>query len=134
MGYLMPSDEQLIDALRIALKKAHTVDSQTLLRQLVKQEINTTSKEYGVNAQRLRKIAIDCPFVSIDIQSRKGDPKKYLSHCPVCETPLKKVKNLTIWGGEVTIQLRCPTCGYWTGKQKRVPIRYIFHYVPQEIL
>ena len=42
--------------------------------------------------------------------------------------PSKGVKNLTIWGGEVTIQFQCSDCGYWTGKKKRIPTRYVFHF------
>jgi len=42
-------------------------------------------------------------------------------------TKKKRVKNLTIWGGEVTIEFRCNKCGYWTGKKKRIPTRYVFH-------
>ncbi|MFO8077311.1 MAG: hypothetical protein R6U21_01515 [Thermoplasmatota archaeon] len=128
MSYFIPSDKKVRYALKKVLRKAHRVPSQTLLTKLVQEELCTSKKKYGLSPQRLRKIAIESPFVSLDIHSREGDPKKTLSHCPVCHHFLTHVKNLTIWGGEVTIQFRCSSCGYWTGKKKRVPTRYSFQY------
>jgi len=128
MSYFIPSDEKVRNALKKVLQKAHRVPSQSLLTKLVLEELCTGKKTYGLSPQRLRKIAVESPFVSLDIHSREGDPKKTLSSCPVCHHPLTHVKNLTIWGGEVTIQFKCRFCGYWTGKKKRVPTRYSFQY------
>mgnify|MGYP006282351315 CR=1 FL=1 len=128
MSYFIPSDRKVRDALKKVLQKAHRVQSQSLLTKLVQEELRTPKKTYGLSPQRLRKIAIESCFVSIDIHSREGDPKKTLSSCPVCHHSLTHVKNLTIWGGEVTIQFKCSFCGYWTGKKKRVPTRYSFQY------
>jgi C4-type Zn-finger protein len=50
-----------------------------------------------------------------------------MTKCPVCGGSLKNVKNLTIYGGKVTIEFSCKNCGYWTGKKKRIPTRYVFH-------
>jgi len=130
MKYHIPSDTQVRNALRKVLQKAHTVPSQTLLKSLISDELNTKKKRYGISPQRLRHIAVESPFVSLEIHSREGDPKKNLTRCPVCQHKLIQVKNLTIWGGVVTIQLQCKKCHYWTGKKKRVPTRYIFHYQP----
>ena len=80
-----------------------------------------------MSGSRLRSIAIKSDFLKLEIHSREGDPKKLLTKCPVCGTVLKRVKNLTIWGGEVTIEFNCSNCGYWTGKKKRIPTRYVFH-------
>ena len=88
----------------------------------------TKKKNYNVSASRLRNIAINSNFVKLEIQSREGDPKKLMTKCPVCSSTLKRVKNLTIWRGEVTIEFRCNKCSYWTGKKKRIPTRYIFHF------
>lgn len=129
MSFHVPSDEQVEKVLKKMLKKAHTIDSQSLLKKLVIDELHRIDPLFGVSQQRLRKLAIDCPFVSLEIHSREGSPKKILKGCPVCSHRLKKIKNLTIWGGEVTIEFQCPHCGYWTGKKKRIPTRYIFHYL-----
>ena len=103
------------------------VNSQKELKKLITNEIKTKKMNYSVSEKRLRNIAINSDFIKIDIYSREGDPKKILSKCPVCDNNLKRVKNLTIWGGEVTIEFRCLKCGYWTGKKKRIPNRYVFH-------
>jgi hypothetical protein len=128
MSYHIPSDEIIKTALVNLFKKTQTVNSQKELKKLINKEIKTNKKNFSVSEKRLRILALDTDFIKIDIHSRQGDPKKILSKCPVCESPLKRVKNLTIWGGEVTIEFRCSKCGYWTGKKKQIPTRYIFHY------
>ena len=126
MNYHIPSDEQVQKALKKIFLKSRTIDSQTKLKNLVESELKTKDKNYGVSNSRLRNIAINSNFIKLDIHSREGDPHKTLNKCPVCNYSLKNVKNLTIWGGEVTIEFRCDNCGYWTGKKKRIPTRYIF--------
>jgi len=128
MTYHIPSDEIIKKGLKNIFKKTHTVNSQKELKVLIKKEIKTKKKNYSVSEKRLRTIALATDFIKIDIHSRQGDPNKILSKCPVCGNSLDRVKNLTIWGGEVTIELRCLKCGYWTGKKKRIPMRYIFHF------
>ena len=128
MTYHIPSDDSIKKALVNIFKKAHIVNSQKELKKLVTSELKTKNKDYGISGKRLRNIALELDFIKLDIHSREGDPKKILSKCPVCDDSLSRVKNLTIWGGEVTIEFRCLKCGYWTGKKKRIPTRYIFHY------
>ena len=127
MSYHIPSEEQIKVVLEKILKKFRTVHSQNKLKKLVTKELNTKKKKFGVTGNRLRNIAINSDFVKLEIHSREGDPKKLMVKCPVCRSTLKRVKNLTIWGGEVTIEFRCNKCGYWTGKKKRIPTRYVFH-------
>ena len=127
MSYHIPSDDKIKAALENVLKKFRTVQSQHKLTKLVKRELNTKKENFGVSGSRLRNIAINSDFVKLEIHSREGNPKKLMTKCPVCRSTLKRVKNLTIWGGEVTIEFSCPNCGYWTGKKKRIPTRYVFH-------
>ena len=128
MRYHIPSDEQVLNGLEKVLKEFRTVHSQNKLKKLVTKKLATKKKNYNVSASRLRNIAINSDFVKLEIQSREGDPTKLMTKCPVCSSTLKRVKNLTIWGGEVTIEFRCNKCSYWTGKKKRIPTRYIFHF------
>lgn len=128
MSYHIPSDEKIIKALKTVLKKNRSINTQAKLKKLVSEKLNTKKKKYGVNPKRLRKLAINSDFVNLEIHSREGNPKKTMHKCPVCGNNLKKVKNQTIWGGKVTIEFRCINCGYWTGKKKRIPNRYVFHY------
>ena len=127
MSYQIPSDEQVQKALKKILTKYRTVSSQIKLKKLLLKELNTKKIKYGISEARLRNIAIKSDFVKLEIHSREGDPKKTMNKCPVCSSSLKRVKNLTIWGGEVTIEFKCKNCGYWTGKKKRIPTRYVFH-------
>jgi len=129
MGYNIPSDEEINKALRIVLEKYRTVNSQNKLKNLVTKQLNKKKKKFAVSGSRLRENALNSDFVKLEINTRVGDPKKSMNKCPVCKNPLKRVKNLTIWGGEVTIELNCSKCGYWTGKKKRIPNRYIFHFI-----
>ncbi len=128
MTHYIASDEQIISALQKIAKNFRTVPSQHKLKQLVEKELGTKKKNFGVTASRLRMLALQSNFVRLEIHSREGDPKKVMTKCPVCGGGLNRVKNLTIWGGEVTIQFRCTHCGYWTGKKKRIPTRYVFHF------
>lgn len=128
MTHHIASDEQILSALQKVAKKFRTVPSQHKLKQLVEKELRTKKKKFGVSPTRLRMLALQSTFVTLEIHSREGDPKKVMTKCPVCDGGLNRVKNLTIWGGEVTIQFRCTRCGYWTGKKKRIPTRYIFHF------
>jgi len=124
-----PSDEQVVIALKKVFSKVHMVSSQSKLKILVDKELykDKVKEKTGVSAGRLRNIAISSGFIKLEIHSREGDPKKILTRCPVCNSNLKNVKNLTIWGGKVTIEFSCKNCGYWTGKKKRIPTRYIFY-------
>jgi len=127
MDYLIPSDEQIISALKKVLQKYRTIQSQYKLREIILKELNTKKQKYGVSQARLRNIAINSDFVKLEIHSREGDPKKLMTKCPVCKHNLKNVKNQTIWGGKVTLEFKCNHCGYWTGKKKRIPTQYVFH-------
>jgi len=127
MGYHLATDEQIESVIKKVLKKFRTVNSQNILKKLVEEELNIKKKNFGVTGSRIRKIALNSDFIKLEIHTREGDPKKQMFKCPVCKSDLYKVKNLTIWGGEVTIELNCKKCGYWTGKKKRIPSRYIFH-------
>jgi DNA repair exonuclease SbcCD ATPase subunit len=126
MSYHIPSDEQVQKALKKIFSKRRTINSQIKLKNLVEKELKTKDKKYGVSNTRLRNIAIYSDFIKLEIHSREGDPHKTMNKCPVCGHSFKNVKNLTIYGGEVTIEFRCDNCGYWTGKKKRIPTRYVF--------
>jgi len=128
MSYLIASDEQITGALKKVLKKYRSISTQYKLKKLVLKNLNTKKEKYGISQARLRRIAINSDFVKLEIHSREGDPKKLLTKCPVCLHSLKNVKNQTIWGGKVTLEFKCPNCGYWTGKKKRIPTRYVFHH------
>jgi hypothetical protein len=127
MEYYIPEDEQILAALRKVMQKYSTVTSQHRLKGLVEKELRSKKKRYQVGEPRLRVLALQSGIVRIEIHSREGDPEKLLHRCPVCCAPLDRVKNLTLYGGEVTLEYKCPSCGYWTGKKKKIPTLYVFH-------
>jgi hypothetical protein len=127
MEYHIPSDEQVIGALRKVMAKYPTVSTQHKLKRLVEKELHAQQHHYSVGESRLRQLSLQSGVARIQIFSREGDPDKLLHRCPVCSSPLERVKNLTLYGGEVTLEYKCSSCGYWTGKKKKIPTLYVFH-------
>ncbi|MBU0497961.1 MAG: hypothetical protein KKC68_00215 [Candidatus Thermoplasmatota archaeon] len=127
MAYHIASDDRIIQAIRRVFKKYRQVSSQTRLKTLVEKELQTKKKNFQVTGARLRLLIFLHRLADVEIHTREGDPRKILTRCPVCTGSLTRVKNQTIWGGEVTLEFRCKNCGYWTGKKKRIPTRYVFH-------
>ncbi len=125
MGYKIPSGEQVLTALRSVLSRRRIVNSQRRLRALVEKELQKED-DYRVGGVRLRRIALDADMVDLEIICRESDTRRSLIKCPVCGERLKKVKNLTVFGGTVTLGYKCPACPYWTGLKQRIPSRYIF--------
>lgn len=131
--YKIPSDRQVIEALRGVFKKRRVVGSQQMLKKLTDKELRETLKDeegkrvtYKVSQPRLRRLTIKSGVADIDIHCRESVMKTSLGNCPVCGSRLKRVKNLTVFGGTVTLGYQCKTCGYWTGLKQRVPTRYVF--------
>jgi len=131
--YKIPSDRQVIEALRGVFKKRRMVGSQQMLKKLADKELRETLKDeegrkatYKVSQPRLRRLTIKSGVADIDIHTRESVMKTSLGNCPVCASRLKRVKNLTVFGGTVTLGYQCKTCGYSTGLKQRVPTRYVF--------
>ena len=99
--------------------------SQRALKRLVEKDLRG-EEVYRVGGPRLRQIAIDSGRLGLEIHCRETDEKKSMVKCPVCGQRLTRVRNMTVFGGTVTLGYRCSRCGYWTGLKKRVPTRYIF--------
>jgi hypothetical protein len=127
MAYHIPSDDAILGAVNKVFQKYHTVTSQYKLKKFVEKELQTKKKQFHVSEPRLRTLVLNSGLVHVEIHTREGDPDKILHRCPVCGGPLQRVKNQTIYGGEVTLEFRCDVCGYWTGKKKKIPTLYVFH-------
>jgi uncharacterized protein with PIN domain len=127
MVYHIPSDDVILGAVKKVFQKYHTVTSQHKLKTYIEKELQTKKKQYRVSEPRLRTLVLKSGLIQVEIHTREGDPDKILHKCPVCGGPLQRVKNQTIYGGEVTIEFRCDHCGYWTGKKKKIPTLYVFH-------
>jgi C4-type Zn-finger protein len=127
MAYQIPSDQMVLDAVKKVLQRYHTVSSQHQLKTLVEIELRSTEQRLQVSEPRLRMLVVRSGLAQVEIHTREGDSDKMLRKCPVCGALLQRVKNQTIYGGEVTLEYRCSVCGYWTGKKKKIPTLYIFH-------
>jgi hypothetical protein len=127
MVYRVASDEEILGAVKKVFQKYHTVSSQQKLKKFVEKELQTKKHQFHVSGPRLRTLVINSGLVQLEIHTRDGDPDKILHKCPVCGGSLQRIKNQTIYGGEVTLEFRCALCGYWTGKKKKIPTLYIFH-------
>src|SRR5207247_1080131 len=101
------------------------VDSQRRLKALVEKDMKGDEK-YRVGEPRLRVLAIESGLVNLEIRCRDTPEMRSLVKCPVCGERLKKVRNMTVYGGTVTLGYRCERCKYWTGLRRRVPTRYVF--------
>ena len=123
--YRIPSDERVRQALSRVFATRHSVDSQRKLKRLVEKDLRT-EEVFRVGESRLRQVAIDSGLVELEILCRETGDRKSLVKCPVCGERLARVRNMTVFGGTVTLGYRCGRCGYWTGLRKRVPTRYIF--------
>jgi len=127
MVYHIASDENILGAIKKIFQKYHTVISQQQLKKLVEKELQTKTHLFHVSGPRLRSLIVKSGIIQVEIHTREGDPDKILHKCPVCGGALQRVKNQTIYGGEVTLEFRCDICGYWTGKKKKIPTLYVFH-------
>ena len=124
-SYRIPKDEQVLAALRRATDLKPTVDSQRKLKRLVDRELRG-EEGFRIGEGRLRRLAIDSRLFELRIQTRETGKKRSLVNCPVCGSRVGRLRNATVFGGTVTLGYRCPTCGYWTGLRRRVPVRYTF--------
>ncbi len=123
--YRIPSAERVAEALGRVFATRHEVDSQHRLKLLVEKDLRGEEK-FRVGEVRLRQIAIDTGLLDLEIHCRESEKKTSLYKCPVCGDRLKRLRNMTVYGGTVTLGYRCDRCKYWTGLKRRVPIRYVF--------
>jgi DNA-directed RNA polymerase subunit RPC12/RpoP len=126
MAYRIPSDTEIVEAIRDALRRHGIVNSQRKLTELVLVELHRHDSEYTVSEARIRKLAIENDLAKVDVHCRDTNRKTSAGACPVCGGRMEKIRNLTVYGGTVTMGYRCKTCGYWTGLKLRVPVLYIF--------
>ena len=124
--YRIPKDDVIRAALTRVFQTRHDVASQRALRRLVEREIKG-SENFRVGEERVRHLAIDSGLIALEIRTRESLEKKGILRCPVCGERVKKLKNMTVFGGTVTLGFKCPKCGYWSGLRRRVPTRYVFH-------
>jgi len=126
-AYKIPSDEEVVSAITQVMGKRGIVRSQKLLKRLVDEVLRKIDPGYGVSLPRVRKLAIASGFAQLEMKTRRTDGRrKGLKECPVCGARLARIKNKTIEDKTTSFELKCLTCGYFTGAVLRVPTRYVF--------
>ena len=123
--YHIPDDKQVAEALQRVLSTKRFVDSQRQLKRLVERELQGEDV-YKVGEVRIRHAAIDSGLIDLAIHCRESGKTRTMVKCPVCTARLKRVRNMTVFGGTVTLGYHCSRCGYWTGIRHRIPTRYVF--------
>lgn len=126
MGYRVPSDEEVLGAVTRVLAREGTVTSQRELRERVLDELALLDDDYAVSGERLRVLAVRSRYVDLEIRLGVSD-RDPPDACPVCEGSFETVRNETLDDEVVTIGWTCTRCPYWTGQERRVPLRYTFH-------
>lgn len=124
--YKIATEDMAVVAIRNVFAKHRTVPSQRMLKVLVDRELEVGGEPYRIAEVRLRKLTLEKGIASVEIDYRESDRKRAFSLCPVCGGKLSRSRNMTVFGGTVTLGYRCPSCRYNTGTKRRVPVRYIF--------
>jgi len=126
MAYRKPSDTEILEAIKDALQRHGVICSQRKMTELVLKELKRHDSDYSVSEERVRRLAIAHGLASLEIHCRESDEKTAAGACPVCGGKTERIRNLTVYGGTVTMGYKCRTCGYWTGLKHRVPTLYVF--------
>ncbi len=126
MPYRRPSDTEIVDAIKEALRRHGIINSQKKMRELVLKELHRHDPDYSVGEVRVRKLAIRNHLATVVTKGRSSKEKTVANACPVCNGKMRRTKNLNLYGGTVNMGYKCEACGYWTGIKKRVPSLYVF--------
>jgi hypothetical protein len=126
MARRRPSDTEIIEAIKDALQRHGVISSQKKMTELVLRELRRHDSDYVVGEQKVRRLTIKNDLANIQIHGRDTRAKTSAGACPVCGGKTKRIRNLTVYGGTVTVGYKCDTCGYWTGLRQRVPTLYVF--------
>jgi hypothetical protein len=127
MPYKIPRDEDILPAIQRVILRFGTITSQKQLKILVQHELSGIDPLYHVSAPRVRALAMKSKFIRCEIRYRTWpDHKTMLKQCPICESPVQKIRNKTLSGKIITMGYKCSNCPYNTDLPIKIPARYIF--------
>lgn len=121
-------DDDQIRAVALELLRARPrpYPSQAAFVRDVVRRLRESDPRSAVGGERLRRIALDTPQMRVRPRFAERADAGALTSCPVCRGPLDPIVNRTLDGARATLGWRCPRCGYWTHRRRRVPVRYVF--------
>jgi len=127
-GYSIPSEEMVRQTILKVLEGNVTISSQTRFHSLILSHLKNVNggKRFRLSARRLRRISAVMDNVDLIIHCREGKTTFRGSRCPVCGSEMIDIKNQTLYGWTISTGKHCETCHYWSGKKKRIPVRYVF--------
>jgi len=126
VSYKIPPEKEVYKVMEKLLSESLVIHSQTKMQTLLIDQLTKSNPNYHLSGTRMRRIAARAKNVVLEIRCRTAKQNFKGSICPVCGAEMKATKNKTLYNWDVVVGAKCRTCGYWTGTQKRVPIRYIF--------
>jgi hypothetical protein len=126
MPYRIPPAKVLSQTISEVIKEKRSVISQRRFTELVLANLKKKDEGYSVSEERVRRMAIYKNLTRITIHYRVTEERSDGGKCPVCGSTTKELQNQTLDGEEVKLGFKCVRCPYWTGPNKRVPVRYTF--------
>jgi len=127
MPYKIPKDEDVLTAIQRVILRYGTINSQHQLKIAVQNELGGIDPLYHVSDSRVRLLALKSKFIRCEIKYRTWpDHKTKIKRCPVCDSPVHKIKNKTLLNKIITLGYKCTNCPYYTDFPIKIPARYIF--------
>jgi len=106
-------------------------DSQAAFLRAFRPALRAENPAMRISGPRLRSLLVDTPGVRLLVRFSERTDEAPPASCPVCGGPLGPIRNRTLTGEVVALGLRCPKCGYWMHRRRRVPVRYTIQRVPR---
>ena len=116
-------------ALQLLRRARGAFPSQGELLRAVRRQLRSEEPLAALGGPRLRHLLLATPGVRVDVEFAERPTRRALTVCPVCAGALAPIRNRTLDGERVVLGFRCPQCGYWTHRRRRVPVRYTFRPV-----
>lgn len=118
------TDAELVAVVVKVILDEGTVASQKRLAQLVNHAI--AKRGMHVTGERVRILAVKSGLVALQIRVRVDGHTPELHRCPVCRSRLRRTTNRTLTGATAQTGYKCTRCPWWTGRELRVPLHYVF--------
>jgi hypothetical protein len=117
------------DTVRSAIDRLLTLgvgrySSQAAFLRAFRPALRAEDPTMRIAAPRLRSLLVGTPGVRLLVRYTEQSDAPASSECPVCGAELVPIRNRTLTGSVVALGQRCPRCGYWTHRHRRIPVRY----------